>query len=103
NGVTFNKAVTLKLGKPEYVQLLINAETKQVVLQACSEDTQRATIFYKPKKNAVFSVRWNARDLVSTFQRLLDAELVKQSFRVNGELVDERTMLFDLNAAIPLV
>lgn len=103
NGVTFNKAVTLKLGKPEYVQLLINAEARQVALQVCSADTHRATTFYKPKKNGVFSVRWNARDLVSTVQRLLGAELGNQGFRVDGELIDERTMLFDLNAAKPLV
>lgn len=103
NGVTFNKAVTLKLGKPEYVQLLINAETKQIALWVCSADTYRAAPFYRPKKNDVFSVRWNARDLVSTVQRLLGDELGDQGFRVDGELIDERTMLFDLNAAKPLV
>ena len=33
NGLTFSKAVTLKLGCPSYVRLLINPDTKQVVLK----------------------------------------------------------------------
>ena len=56
NGLTFSKAVTLKLGCPSYVRLLINSETKQVVLQVCSENTPRSVSFYKEKGNDIFSV-----------------------------------------------
>ena len=52
NGVTFNKAVTLKMGSPAYVRLLINGDSRQIILQACDEDTPRAVAFYRPKKNA---------------------------------------------------
>ena len=51
NGVTFNKAVTLKMGSPAYVRLLINGDSRQIILQACDEDTPRAVAFYRPKKN----------------------------------------------------
>lgn len=60
NGLTFNKAVVLKLGSPAYVRLLINEESRQVVLQVCEETTPKATTFYKPKKNGVLSVRWSS-------------------------------------------
>ena len=92
NGLTFNKAVVLKLGSPAYVRLLINEET-----------TPKATTFYKPKKNGVLSVRWSSQDLVATFKRLLENDFREHGYRVDGELIEDGLMLFDLNSAKPLV
>ena len=102
NGVTFNRAVTLKLGTPAFVRLLINESTRQVALQVCDESTPKAVAFYKPKTNGVLSVRWNAQDLVATFKRLMESDL-QHGFRVNGELVENGLMVFDLNTAKTLV
>ena len=102
NGVTFNRAVTLKLGTPAFVRLLINESTRQVELQVCDESTPKAVAFYKPKTNGVLSVRWNAQDLVATFKRLMESDL-QHGFRVNGELVENGLMVFDLNTAKTLV
>ena len=98
NGVTFNRAVTLKLGTPAFVRLLINESTRQVALQVCDESTPKAVAFYKPKTNGVLSVRWNAQDLVATFKRLMESDL-QHGFRVNDELVENGLMVFDLNTA----
>lgn len=102
NGVTFNRAVTLKLGTPAFVRLLINESTRQVALQVCDESTPKAVAFYKPKTNGVLSVRWNAQDLMATFKRLMESDL-QHGFRVNGELVENGLMVFDLNTAKALV
>ena len=102
NGVTFNRAVTLKLGTPAFVRLLINESTRQVALQVCDESTPKAVAFYKPKTNGVLSVRWNAQDLVATFKRLMESDL-QHGFGVNGELVENGLMVFDLNTAKTLV
>ena len=102
NGVTFNRAVTLKLGTPAFVRLLINESTRQVALQVCDESTPKAVAFYKPKTNGILSVRWNAQDLVATFKRLMESDL-QHGFRVNGELVENGLMVFDLNTAKTLV
>lgn len=102
NGVTFNRAVTLKLGTPAFVRLLINESARQVALQVCDESTPKAVAFYKPKTNGVLSVRWNAQDLVATFKRLMESDL-QHGFRVNGELVENGLMVFDLNTAKALV
>lgn len=48
------------------------------------------------------SVRWNSMDLLSTFKRLLNSDL-QHGYRVDGELVGDGMMLFDLNAAKTLV
>lgn len=98
SGLTFNKAVTLKLGTPAFVRLLINSETKQVVLQACDENTPQATAYFKPNTRGVYSVRWNAQDLIATFKELLSSDL-QHGFRVDGKLVEKGLMLFDLKEA----
>ena len=103
NGVTFSKAVTLKLGKPECVRLMINSDTKQIALQVCGRNADKAVQFYKQKKSGVLSVRWNARDLLSTFQRLLDTDFESNGCRADGVLVEPTIMLFDLSNPKPLV
>lgn len=103
NGLTFSKAVTLKMGCPSHVRLLINHETRQVVLQTCQETTPRAVPFYREKSNEIYSVRWNSRDLIATFERLLGTTFENHGFRVEGILIDDQTMLFDLNDAKPLL
>ena len=103
NGLTFNKAVVLKLGSPAFVRFLINEETHQVALQVCEESAPKAVAFYRPKKNGVLSVRWSSQDLVSTFERLLENNFQEHGYRIDGELVESGLMLFSLNAAKPLV
>lgn len=103
NGVTFNKAVTLKLGEPEYARFLINAEAKQVAVQACEADEKNATVFYRPKASGALSVRWNARDLLNTLERMMGWNFKEISYRADGVLLkDERAIVFDLSRATTL-
>lgn len=100
NGITFNKSVTLKLGEPEYVRFLINPETKQVAVQVCDSDEKNATVFYRPKASGVLSVRWNARDLLNTLERVMGWNLKESGYRADGVLLrEERAIVFDLSKA----
>ena len=104
NGMTFNKAVVIKLGYPKHVVLLVDAEGKRVAVQACDDTTPNSVAFYKEKKSNVISVRWNGRDLLNTIQEITGWDL-KQSggYRVDGvPLKDENAILFDLKEAKPL-
>lgn len=104
NGITFNKSVIMKMKFPEYVKLLINETDKQIAVQVCSENTEKAVQFYKEKANGVLSVRWNAKDLINTVARLTKWDLSQISYRVNGVLIPELDlMLFDLKEAITMV
>ena len=47
NGVTFNKAVIMKMGYPDRVILLINPEDKVIALKACTAETPNSASFYK--------------------------------------------------------
>lgn len=103
NGMTFNKAVIMKLGYPEYVVLLVDDDGKRLAIQACDEDAPNAVAFYKPKKNNVLSVRWNGKDLLNTICELTGWDIRREAFRIDGVLLrEERAMLFDLNSASPM-
>ena len=98
NGVTFNKAVTLKLGEPEYARFLINPDTQQVAVQACEADEKNATVFYRPRASGALSVRWNARDLLNTLERMMGWNFKDAGYRADGVfLKDERAIVFDLS------
>ena len=100
NGVTFNKAVIMKLNYPTNVVLLINAEDKVIAIQKCTPDVKNSTTFYKENEKNILSVRWNARDLLNTLQDITGWDLSKDSYRVDGVLVaEENAMIFDLKTA----
>ena len=63
NGITFNKAVVMKLGCPTYAILLINDIDKQIAIQVSTEENNKAVPFYKEKKSGLISVRWNGKEI----------------------------------------
>ena len=90
----------MKLGYPEFVLLLIDAEGKRVAVQSCTEDTANSMRFFKEKKSNVISVRWNGRDLLNTLERIMGWDLKKTSYRVEGMVLpEENAVLFDLTKA----
>ncbi len=100
NGITFNKAVVIKLDYPKHVVLLIDAESKRIAIQVCDNTTPNSVAFYKEKKSNVISVRWNGRDLLNTIQEITGWDLKQSSYRVDGVfLKDENAILFDLKQA----
>ena len=100
NGITFNKGVVMKLGRPTRVVLLINSESKQIALRGCDENTPRSNAFYKENNRGVVSVRWNSKDLLATFKDMMGWNLDLEAYRVEGQLLkEEGAMLFDFNNA----
>lgn len=100
NGITFNKAVVMKMNYPKHVVLLIDDDSRRIALQACDENTANAVAFYKPKKANVISVRWNGKDLLNTIMTMMGWNLEKESYRTEGELIpEEQAIIFDLNNA----
>ena len=101
NGMTFNKSVIMKMNYPSYVRLLIDEGSKRIAVQACTQDTPNAVLFYnKEKKSNTLSVRWNGRDLLNTIQALTNWDLSQCGYRIEGDLLkEEHAMLFDLNHA----
>lgn len=103
NGVTFSRGVANKLGKPEYIVLMINDEKHQIVIKRAIKETKFSYRFYrqnnrKVEKNIV-SVRINNTELLSRISRLMNWNLAFYSYSVEGFIIDDETILFDLNNA----
>ena len=57
-------------------------------------------MFYRPKASGVLSVRWNARDLLNTLERVMGWNLKENGYRADGVLLrEERAIVFDLSKA----
>ncbi len=104
NGVTFNKGVIMKMGCPKHVLLLVNAASKQIAIQTCSESTLNSAAFFnEEKKKNAYSVRWNGKDLLNTITAITGWKLNLKGYKVEGRMIpEENAMLFDLNDAVPL-
>ena len=103
NGITFNKSVIMKMSYPAYVRLYINEVDKQIAIQTCDEKDDKSVAFFKEKANGILSIRWNSKDLIHTISRMCNWDLKKMSYRVNGILIPESSvMLFNLNDATPM-
>ena len=100
NGITFNKAVVMKLGCPDYAILLINDIDKQIAIQVSTEDNPKSVQFFKEKKSGLISVRWNGKDLMNTITDMMGWNLEEKSYRADGILIkEENAMLFDFAQA----
>ncbi|OAA83564.1 hypothetical protein [Clostridium ljungdahlii] len=101
NGITFSKNVIIKMGRPAYVELLMNDEDKQLAIKVCDEDEEDSIQFVKSKRT--INVRWNNKDFLNTLSRITGWNLEKEGYRVLGDWYDsEKAMLFELSKATPI-
>lgn len=105
NGATFNKGVVIKMGYPQYVQLLVNSADKKIAVKSCDKSAENSVEFYKEKPNVkTISVRWNVKDLLNTLQDIMGVDLEKSSYRIEGSFIkEENAVLFDLTEAKELL
>ena len=103
NGITFSKGVVMKMGYPEFVILLIDKAGKRIAVKACNKNDENAAQFCtaeKKEKNAVLSVRWNSKDLLSTVSSMMNWDLKAESYKVEGLFIEEENaVLFDIKKA----
>lgn len=98
NGITFSKNAVVKMGRPNYVVLLMNDDDKQIAIKVCDKEEESAIQFAKSVK--VINVRWNNKDFLNTLSKLMSWDLKEEGYRVLGEWYDnEQAMLFDLTKA----
>lgn len=98
-GVSFSQAAVACLDRPEFVRILINYKTKEFVIKVTDAKDNEATRFFKPgRKHPV--VRWNNSLLKDTLTSLMNWDIKKFSYRIEGEhMSDEKLILFRLENA----
>ncbi|REC32986.1 hypothetical protein CF160_11335 [Enterococcus pseudoavium] len=99
-GVSFSKAAVVRLGKPEFVKLLVNSEEKMFAVQTSDSSDEDANVFYRKKSNGVITARWNSKELLQTISKMMNWDLDNASYKVSGEYFPEdMAIIFDLRNA----
>lgn len=71
-----------------------------IAVQPCDDSDENATPFFKAKKSGLITVRWNNGELISTISKLMEWDLSKNIYRIDGNFLDEeKAMVFDLKSA----
>ncbi|WP_203641574.1 hypothetical protein [Levilactobacillus andaensis] len=99
NGMAFSKTAVIRLGKPEYVEFLINDKDKMIAIQAVDEQTEESTYFFKPGRKNVM-VRWNYQDLIERISEMMDWDTESNTYKIRGEYYpDGNVLTFSLGEA----
>ena len=98
--ISIHRGCIEKTGYPDYVQLLVNLDTHQLILRRATANERDA--FAVPQsiyeRKATFGI--NGEMLIKKFIDLMNWQK-NSAYRVDGALTDDLMMLFDLNAAVP--
>ncbi|WP_346674654.1 hypothetical protein [Enorma phocaeensis] len=99
NGVSFSKGAVEKLHGTGYVQPMIDRAGKRFAIVACGEDAENAKKFFRGG-DISNGVRWNERDLITTFSVLVGKDLENEGVTVDGVYLEEDdALIFDFNNA----
>lgn len=100
NGLSFNKNVANRMGRPEYIRFMINASTKQLAIQKTDETDAVGVQFIKKNIDNRNGVRYNNRDLENTIETLMGWDLSTKTYRIDGIYQeDDHAMIFNLLTA----
>lgn len=101
NGVSFSKGALEKLRCTEFVLPLIDRVGKRFAIVTCGEGAKNAKAFYRGGEVAD-GVRWNERDLIATFSKLVGKNLEENGVTIDGVYSEEDdALVFDFNRARP--
>lgn len=98
NGISFSKTAVLRMGKAPYVCIYIDEQGKRFAIQVADQTDESATRFYNNQK--IISVRWNNKELLKTIQKMMNWDLSKNIYKIEGDFdTRENALIFDLNKA----
>ena len=100
DGINFNKNVVARMGKAPYVVFLLNTVEKKAAIQKCEGDDPDALAFCQQARHEKTGVRINLRDVQQTIASMMDWDLSRYNYRIDGAyLREENAMIFDLEEA----
>lgn len=93
----FNKATAVELGYPAFIRMLVNAATKQVAIQPCTEKTKHAVPFSKDESKQTYAVVVKVPALLTAVRKLADTDAGSGALSFGGVLYpNEKAIVFDL-------
>ena len=99
----FNKPTATELMYPSYVRVLIDASTKRVAIQSCTEKTRNAVAFSKPADKQMYAVTVKIPAIVIAIRKLLPELGENDSLTFKGQLfVEDKAIIYDLSKGEPV-
>ena len=91
-----SKATLIQLGKPDYIQILINPEKKMIVIVPSNESQNANKIYWDRWKNYEFSSASLVRNILS----LSSDPSETRSCRMLGQYIEDKNLVsFDITTA----
>ena len=96
NRLRISKATLLLLGKPDYIQILINPDKRVIVIMPSVESKNANKIYWDRWRNYELSSAQLVRNILS----LSDNPKETRSCRMNGQYIEEKSLVvFDITTA----
>ena len=100
NGLNFNGTVVFHMQKANFINLFFNSKEKQVAIIKCDKNSKDKIPFYRDEKSLKNGVRFNNREIQQMISRIMEWDLTKFNYRVDGYFIsEENAMIFDLKNA----
>lgn len=97
--IKFNKATPTEMHCPPFARLLINADTRQLAVQACDESDANALKFSKPDGQQ-YAISIYNRPALEIVRRIMGWS-PDTSYRCRGAYFpDSKAMIYDLKKAV---
>ena len=105
NSLKFNKATAVELNYAPYIKVLLNAKTRQIAIQPCSEKDPNAIKFSNEESKQTYAISIKVPAIQVEFRRMLpfeDDNGGKLSYTLNGTLCpDEQVVIYDIGDVKP--
>ena len=105
NSLKFNKATAVELNYATYIKVLLNAKTRQIAIQPCSEKDPNAIKFSNEESKQTYAISIKVPAIQVEFRRMLpfeDDNGGKLSYTLNGTLYpDEQVVIYDIGDVKP--
>lgn len=105
NSLKFNKATAVELNYAPYIKVLLNAKTRQIAIQPCSEKDPNAVKFSNEESKQTYAISIKVPAIQVEFRRMLpfeDDNGGKLSYTLNGTLYpDEQVVIYDIGDVKP--
>ncbi len=91
----------MELGFPSTVRMLVNAVTRKVAIEPCTENAKNAIPFSKNQKSQTYSVVLKIPALLTAARKLAEVEEIGEAISFKGKFYPEdHLIIFDLSEPI---
>lgn len=99
SGVSFSQTAVNRMGRPQFVKLMINRDAQMIAIKKTEENDSERTPFYNPKRKVV-AAKWNYSELNNMITTMMNWDTTIATYKVYGQYyADDETIVFDLKEA----